>query len=429
MTRARYREILDRLNWPPQQQEKFREARLRAVLELAALRVPFYQKKLKQHGITLRDVKHVRDLTVLPTTTLADLETDGPSLLVENVAPAPSQACYRPGATPGSLCVYCSPEEQETLEVVLLRVIERNGLTGHFSSLMILPPNQAPSRTGPLARLGLLDRFAHRRRVFLSVYETTSEHLRWARQLRPELVGAPLWLLLRMAAETLGGKPLGYTPRLLLTWGESLRSADRATLQQAFGVNPTDVYQAWEFGPLAAEGPEHDGLRVNFDLAYIEIIRGDRRAGLGETGEVVVTTLCNRTMPLIRYRLGDLASWKAPEKGAPGWPGPTLAGVHGRVGEAVILPTGQYVAARQFEECMDQFENVKGYRAVQIQPRKVEVQVVPDTLFCDRTALLIRTKCLELFGHQVGVEVRPVKDLPRFEGRRRHTVVCNVAHT
>jgi len=419
MAKIRYRGIADRLSWSPQQQARYGEARLRAVLERAFSSVPFYEKRLHQHGLTLRELRHLKNLTVVPLISLADLEREHDAFLVRDTQPSACVSRCRAGTSDRTMRVYLSPDECRMLRAIERRTIESSGLTGRYTSLMVVPPNQIPPPPGWCEQL------LHGRRYYVSSFETTPEHLRVLRQTRPDCVAAPLWVLTRLVKEIQRSQPLGFAPRLVLSWGECMRDADREALRETFRVVPTDLYQAWEFGPLAAECPLHDGLHVNFDLAYIEILSQGRTIETDEIGEVVLTSLVNHTMPLIRYRLGDLANWKKVPC-ACGWKGPVLAGVHGRLEQAILLPTGGHIGVRQLEKCLDQFTNILAYRAIQTDRRMVELLIVPSTLFQERTAQLLRQKCLELFNNEVGVELRTVNELPILTGNRRQPILCKL---
>lgn len=426
MKHVRYREILKRLSWSPQQQARYRQTRLRAVVEHAAKNVSFYEKRLRQHGLRARDLRHLKDLSLLPLTSIADLEGDCKAFLARGVQPSECASRCRARESKEALRVYLSPGECETIGAIERRIVASNGLAGRHSRLTFLPPSQMPPRAGASSkRRPWHERLLRGRRSYVSAFETPREQLRVLGQLRPDCVVAPLWILNRLEREIRNGRSPGFRLRLLLSWGEPMRQRDREALRETLGIPPTDIYQVWEFGPVAAECPQRDGLHVNFDLVHVEIVCGERTAGPGETGEVVITALANRTMPLIRYRVGDLATWKSGPCSC-GWQGPVLEAVHGRLEHAVVLPPGTFVTSRQIEECLDQFTNVVAYRAIQTGPRHVEVLVVPGTLFQQRTTQLLREKCLELFNNQVGVELRVVHELPLLESQRRQSVVCKL---
>jgi phenylacetate-CoA ligase len=419
MPPRRDREILARLKWSKPQQTRYVESRLKAVLAHAARNVPFYEKRLRQHGLTERDLRHLKDLSVLPTTSKADLEEDADAFLAEGVKKTEVIGRCKGATVDLPLHVYFTPEEDEILRAVERRTVAANGLTKRHKGLWVVAPNQMPPAQSWRERL------KQGQRLYLSSFETVAEQLRVVRELKPECLAAPAWILNRLAREILDGVALDFQPALLVSWGEALRPSDRERIQQAFGQMPTEVYQAWEFGPIAVQCARCEGFHVNFDFVHVDVVHDGRLTRPGEAGEVIVTALGNMTMPLIRYNLGDLATWKdtpCPD----GWAGPVLAGIGGRLEQAIRLPTGMYVTQQQVERCLDQFENVASYRVIQTQPRTVEVQIVPGPYFEERTQQLLRRKCLELFRNQIGVELQQVKKLAILEGPRRRTVVAKV---
>ena len=90
-------------------------------------------------------------------------------------------------------------------------------------------------------------------------------------------------------------------------WSESLRQR----IEERSGIKAYDVFGTSELsGPLFIECAEQKGMHIWSDMFLFEIL--DSKTGEpvkeGEIGELVVTTLIKEALPLIRYRVGDLAS-------------------------------------------------------------------------------------------------------------------------
>ena len=85
----------------------------------------------------------------------------------------------------------------------------------------------------------------------------------------------------------------------------------RARIEAESGIHAWDIYGLTEIcGPgVAMECPAHAGLHVFEDYFYPEVINSETGEALpdGEEGELVLTTLCKRAMPLIRYRTRDVS--------------------------------------------------------------------------------------------------------------------------
>jgi len=84
-------------------------------------------------------------------------------------------------------------------------------------------------------------------------------------------------------------------------------------------------------------------MHVMAEGLYVEIVHDGRPARPGELGDVLVTDLLNLAMPLVRYRIRDLASWE--EGDCPcGRKLPRLRQVHGRVTDFLVGADGRLVS-------------------------------------------------------------------------------------
>lgn len=85
-----------------------------------------------------------------------------------------------------------------------------------------------------------------------------------------------------------------------------------------------------------------------------------RQVEPGQYGEVVITTLANQAMPLIRYRTGDvarMAPWACPCGGVL----PTLDKVTGRRCDSISLDNGVRLSISQLDEVVYAHQAVRGY--------------------------------------------------------------------
>lgn len=90
-------------------------------------------------------------------------------------------------------------------------------------------------------------------------------------------------------------------------WSESLRKR----IEERSGIKAYDVFGTSELsGPLFTECEAQEGMHVWSDMFLFEILDPETNEPLpdGQVGELVVTTLVKEALPLIRYRVGDLAS-------------------------------------------------------------------------------------------------------------------------
>jgi phenylacetate-CoA ligase len=148
------------------------------------------------------------------------------------------------------------------------------------------------------------------------------------------LVSDPFWLarLTEIARER--GRPGRL--RLLMGGGEGITERTRAELERFWEAPLCMTYGSTEAATiLGFECLERDGYHVNeFDF-YVEVDRPDPDG----FGEIVLTTVTRRVMPLIRFRTGDVARW-LPGRCRCGLPFRRLSPLRGRVDEQVSCAWG-----------------------------------------------------------------------------------------
>jgi len=90
--------------------------------------------------------------------------------------------------------------------------------------------------------------------------------------------------------------------------GEGCSNNYRKRLEDIYGVKAFMYYGSLEGGPIGVECIEQDGYHISEGHVYVEIIDPNTLEVLdpGMVGEVVITVLYRKAMPLIRYRIGDL---------------------------------------------------------------------------------------------------------------------------
>jgi phenylacetate-CoA ligase len=114
-----------------------------------------------------------------------------------------------------------------------------------------------------------------------------------------------------LAEEQLAGR-LHISPEAMSTSSELRTPAMTARIQEAFGVRPFDLYGTTE-GLWGAECEHHSGIHLFEDMTIIENIdESGRPVPDGQRGaRLLVTSLFNRTQPLIRLEVADAVTLDA----------------------------------------------------------------------------------------------------------------------
>ncbi|WP_396621469.1 phenylacetate--CoA ligase family protein [Marinobacter sp. W-8] len=211
-----------------------------------------------------------------------------------------------------------------------------------------------------------------------------------------------------------------HSPTAILTSAGTLFPHMRELIEKVFQARVFNRYGSREVGDVACNCREQDGLHVNPYTHHVEILREDGTPCVpGEIGEVVVTSLTNRAMPLLRYRIGDLASWaeQACECGR-AWP--LMQEVAGRVNSILKTRNGTFATAAlstmmyfKDSEKTKPFSSFGRYQLVQkgLDHLVVRLLLENEALFAEEKPLLIHN-IKAVFGNDIILDVETPTSLP-----------------
>lgn len=134
-------------------------------------------------------------------------------------------------------------------------------------------------------------------------------------------------------------------------------------------------YTSNETGYMAIQCPEGINYHVMSEAIYLEVIdEQGNHCKQGEIGKVVVTTLHNFAMPLIRYEIGDEAEVGEPCSCGRGLP--SLARIVGRTEDYFLFKTGEKkrVDLDHYKIC--NIEAIKEFQLIQKTKEKLELHMV-----------------------------------------------------
>ena len=307
------------------------EAPLRETIAHARREIPFYAD-LHRNTAAL-------DLHALPTCSKADLRAFGRLPL----SARPLSEMYRVSATSGTtgprLMIGFAESDWHAIRDQYRRVATCIGigrtdvlLNTHGGGLWIGAPS--------------LDELAHAGGAGIVPCGPTgpAQVIEWLRELPVTLISAtPSYMRLLAETATQSGEDLtGLKLRMGLLGGEGSSPSLKRSVCDAFGsgFRWQELYGATETGgPVLAFAPPEDPfggrLNINTDYFVVELLHpdADEPVGVGEIGEITLSTPYREGTVLIRYRTRDLAVSLPAERDASGWPQATT--LVGRVDDAI----------------------------------------------------------------------------------------------
>lgn len=202
--------------------------------------------------------------------------------------------------------------------------------------------------------------------------------------------------------------------------------ATRQRIEAEWNARVVDHWGMTEIGPLGIEAVDTPGSLTILETECVaEILHLDRDepVAVGSLGELVITTLTRRAMPLLRYRTGDLV--QADLSPAPS--GRCLlrlaGGIRGRADDMLVI-RGNNVFPSSIESVVREFPEIVEFRIVVTTQRamphiRLEIEAEPSAE--DLPGRLAQTMKGRL-NFQPEVRVVPANTLPRFEMKARRVI-------
>ncbi len=162
----------------------------------------------------------------------------------------------------------------------------------------------------------------------------------------------------------------------------------RKLVTQVFNARTYSAYTSKEVHKVAHECPVSGGFHVNSELVLMEILDdSDKPCAPGETGRVIITPLFGTAQPLIRYELGDLATWGEP---CPcGRAHPIIARIDGRIRNQFQFAGGHRFMPGIGHEAFRDLLKADQWQVAQTGPLDVEVRFISPASdeFIDKAAM------------------------------------------
>ena len=282
-------------------------ARLQDIVRFAFERVPFYRERMQAAGVSPDDIKSLDDVRRLPFMEKPDFRAQYPFGMLA----VPRDEVVRIHASSGTtgkatVAAYTAGDlemwaecaaralgcagmtRSDTIQVAYGYGLFTGGLGMHDGATRMGAAVVPASTGGTEKQIGLLVDFGINGICCTPSYALQIAEV--AEQMGVDLRKQPL------RSAICGAEP----------WTEAMR----ANIESRLGVQAFDIYGLTEAcGPgVGCSCEAHDGIHLCEDFFLVELIDPDTGEPVpdGERGELIVTALSKRGMPLVRYRTHDL---------------------------------------------------------------------------------------------------------------------------
>lgn len=331
---------------------------LRSVVEYCKSNSPFYRQKLKD--IEADSLTGIEDISAIPLISKDDIRNFGTQMLcVSSDEIARIITMQSSGTTGKPKRIFFTDDDLK-----LTYDFFRGGMLTMVSpgdKVLILLPGEKPDSTGDI-----LKRALESQGISAKVCGLAPDPLHTAELIRQEkpqcIVGFPIHLLAAARVDT-GHKIPSESIKSLLLCSDYIPDVVAKELESTWNCENFIHYGTVETGlGGGVECAAHSGVHLRETDLLFEIIDSENGEPLpyGMEGEIVVTTLTRKGMPLLRYRTGDLAAMYE-KKCACGSHLRRLGRVRGRFENKCRLSTGFNISLSSLDEKIFQVPDVTDF--------------------------------------------------------------------
>jgi phenylacetate-CoA ligase len=371
--------------WDERRIRGYQEQALLKVMRHAITRVPYYRAL----GLDPGSIATASDLKRFPVLTKRDLQRAPESFLAEGFARDTLYASRTSGSSGQPTTTYFDRHAWllGRYALKMRRIAATSPLP--IGCRVLIISERKPEELAALVAATPSGLRPFVRQLRLSIHEPVADHLATIIRWRPQILYTfPSYLLDLIALAERRGEALPPI-RTVYTSSEVLTPAAREQIERALCASVCDIYGSTEFKEVAWQcrfGRDH----LNFESVHIE------QQESGAAGPVVLTSLMNLAMPLLRFSIGDRA-------------------VFGSNGCSCGRQSPYLLST-----AIESEESIRQYRIVQAALDAFRIDVI---VSAPGDSLRWRERlCGELrriLGGAIAVAVREVDELPRAPGSKR----------
>jgi phenylacetate-CoA ligase len=401
--------------------------RLKWSLHHAYDNVTHYRHRCDAIGVHPTDLRELEDLSIFPFTTKQDLRDNYPFGLFAVPRRRIARLHASSGTTGKATVVGYTANDIDTWAALVARSIRAAG--GKTGDIVQIAYGYGLFTGGLGAHYGA-------ERLGCTVIPIsggqTEKQVQLIRDLKPDIIMVTPSYLLVIAEEfrRQGLDTRGTSLRIGILGAEPWSEAMRSRIESTMRIDAIDIYGLSEvMGPgVASECVESkDGPVIWEDHFYPEVIDPQSAAGVpdGELGELVLTSLTNEALPIIRYRTHDLTRLLAPTARSMR----RIQRIIGRSDDMLII-RGVSVYPSQFEDLILQIGRLAPHyflevdRSGHLDALAVHVEAIAgiDESAAEAAAAELAHLVKAYLGITVAVQAGPCGSIPRSLGKAQRVI-------
>lgn len=410
--------------WTLPQFQSYQLQRLRELVEHARRNSPFYRRKYAALKISAGVLKNLSDIRRLPIISKEEFRRNADQFVCSNLDRRRMWIAYTSGTTGTPLKAYHTHRCVQQRVAFLERLYEwytpgRWRTRASFTGRLMVP---ADAKRGPFHRtnLGLRQQLYSSHHLVAENLDSYVEELKSFGPDQIDGIASPIYVVADHLLRT--DRAGEVQPRVVIPTSETVWPHIRQRLEMGFRCRVANQYASQEGAPLAYECPQ-GGFHTCPESGVFEILRPDGTpCKPAEPGRLTVTSFLSEGMPLIRYDIGDMATFRD-GRCACGRSMPMLEQIEGRIDDMFF--THERGIVPRVDSAFKSLPNsIIATQVAQIAVDRFEARIVPDELlYRPEHGFSLVERLHDYLGPSVHIEIRLVSRLSPTAGGKLRAMV------
>ena len=424
-----FRAVEARSKEPYEMQKQRQLEQLNRLLTHAYEKVPYYHKLLSDLNLVQNNrvrLKRVSDLEKIPFLTKDIIRKEGERLYASDHKNRLSYSNSSGGSTGEPVTFLQDAHYRKSNQLQAQLTYAWRGL-GLYDDMVVIWGAERDIFEGKKSWRGRLEDLYLSRTVLNSFSMDEGEmrnYLQVLNRKRPKLIKAYAQSIYELAKFAKKEKIDVAPQQAIHLAAGTVYPSMRHLIEEVFSSQTYNHYGSREVGAIASECAEQNGLHIMMEHTLVEVINEEGApCQVGEQGEIVVTTLENHSMPLIRYRIGDIGILQAYQVCGCGCGYPKLEKIVGRTTDLFKTRDGKKIDGEYFTHLFYFRAWVEQFQVIQEDLDRILIKVVTSEAPPQSDLLEIEKKIKLVMGTHCEVTFEFVTTIPKtVTGKFRYTL-------
>jgi len=400
-------------------------AKFKKVFINAYKNVPYYRKLFVSSDIHPNDIKCLDDIKHIPFLEKSTIQSNPLIEFLDKRSNIKKLKVKSTGGSTGNpLKIYLSKDEILKRTFIDYRCLKALGLKHYHKQVYFRDPDTF-RKDSTYQKLGIF------RRSYISIFDPVEVQVEKLNKLKSHIIcGDPTIL------ETIGtyikdhkGFESIKKNKFIISTSQLASESELERISKYFNAPVYNFYGAIEFGVIGYQCKVGRKIHLNADSTYCEFIDTDFTLPGGIKGyEIICTTLDNLTMPLIRYRLGDIVI-PSSEKCACGRILPLIEIVAGRKNEYILTKSGKKLPSILFTVTMRKYNFVNQFKIYQKKIDRLDIHLSVNDNFNEINKKQLISDIQELIGSKIDINLEIKPEFKEEKPRKLKTIFSDLITT